>query len=173
MDLRLCHHPCSPGDSVMDCEHNQYRRSEAPGTCRCHHLFCAPVTLRGESDCLLSLLKLSGKARPRQASMVRRFPYLLLRWLAVFECVNESDEKGESENVARVSGGVDVHSRNNSFMRLYVFGALLSGLDSSSLSNPVISSQWSRRGLNSGTFSPIESKWSRISAIHLQASCTG
>lgn len=42
--------------------------------------------------------------------MARRFPYLLLRWLAVFECVNESDEKGESENVARVGGDGDVHN---------------------------------------------------------------
>lgn len=109
MDLRLCHHPCSPGDSVMDCEHNQYRRSEAPGTCRCHHLFCAPATLRGGSGYLLFLLKLSGKARPRQASMARRFPYLLLRWLAAFECVNERDEKGDSENVARVGSDGDVH----------------------------------------------------------------
>jgi len=28
----------------------------------------------------------------------------------VFECVNESDEKGESENVARVGGDGDVHA---------------------------------------------------------------
>ena len=30
----------------------------------------------------------------------------------MFECVNESDEKGESENVARVGGDGDVHFLN-------------------------------------------------------------
>lgn len=33
--------------------------------------------------------------RPFPQMSCMGIPYLLLRWLAVFECVNESDEKGD------------------------------------------------------------------------------
>ena len=46
----------------------------------------------------------------------------------MFECVNESDEKGESENVARFGGDGDVHFLLRRFLACLFIAAALVGL---------------------------------------------